>query len=811
MKKIVILFFILISLIVIGFASAEEITLFEATHYGHDQGNWNVGLWRYFGNGEQIPYRTTTDCGSFYAGGPVNHAAQSRALWQNGYDTHHFILTYDPITRQLSLNVNGIEESAETPQITEQLYCDESYTLYSGGEIGKVNKLKIRISASAGTSVPSCEVNCENRQVGYSKTEISNLMLNGIPVEIPVVGEYVEASLSDNPTATSFTNEKFIEVEVPSDSPWTLTGDEHVQADDGQTGYGADSYVPKKDMIGMIVYGVYEERKKSCYLCSGENFADEFDVVVGKDTIRLKKIGNYYYGYKKKLSGSIYVTLNYLQAPKSSNIFVVIDGSLFSPTNYYFYSDSKCHINGEIEAVEVKSPTNYSLVGGGEKINVIIGKFCIERCKTDEDCWRISQNISVEEKPVPEECNFCDISKKVCTLKKNQDGCKICNGLFKKPIFLPIGAYCSYGESGGNCVASDSAGETKCEKSSCESNYGEQFTKCAGKNLDEEDRCCGSNQNCCFLNENSDAVCCDKEDYNCKGFSLLGNNANLCNVNKCPPELNRPVFCDGGKEELKNAFGINWCCREGEKCAVQTVLLDIRAPVCAEDTCVKGETLCRDEGVIGGKLCCREGETCTNIAPSGKLKICMPETCKVSEHLCVGIREVDGKISFCCKSGEICTHSPNGFPKCNPLPKKIPVVDPVLTGEVVLSFFSEEEMTLITNKSGFYALKNRFNLTETGEMFYIYSNNFSEEIEFKINNSENLDMYFYEEESLLDCIVNQSFFENISTSSAVVSIDLVSIKCNDYDEKFLGTLFELEDSLRRVTINSIFGFWNYLF
>ncbi|MBU3913841.1 MAG: right-handed parallel beta-helix repeat-containing protein [Nanoarchaeota archaeon] len=127
----------------------------------------------------------------------------------------------------------------------KDFYCSSS-----SGTSGKVNKLKIRISASAGTSVPSCEVNCQNRQVGYSKTEISNLMLNGIPI----AGEYVEASLSDNPTANSFTNEKFIEVEVPSDSPWTLTGDEHVQADDGQTG----SYVPKKDRIGMIVYGVYE-------------------------------------------------------------------------------------------------------------------------------------------------------------------------------------------------------------------------------------------------------------------------------------------------------------------------------------------------------------------------------------------------------------------------------------------------------------------------------------------------------------------------------------------------------------------------
>ncbi len=258
MKKI---FFILTPIVIafmsIGFASAqtEPYTLFDSTHYGHDQGNWNVGLWRYFGDGIQIPYRVTAPCGQIYPGGPVNQGGSGRVYWgASGTNMHSFTIAYDPTTRQLDFEVAGlttISESALSPVTDPQSFCEppDSLILYDGGLIGDVNNLLIVIQATAGTSVTTCgpyALGCKNQEVRSSSTEISNLFLGGRSIN----GAVIHADLNDDPTSASFTNAAEVNLLIPDDQAWILTGEITVIVDTDDL-----DFVPKQSRVGMKAYG----------------------------------------------------------------------------------------------------------------------------------------------------------------------------------------------------------------------------------------------------------------------------------------------------------------------------------------------------------------------------------------------------------------------------------------------------------------------------------------------------------------------------------------------------------------------------
>jgi len=243
----------------------ERYTLFEAIHYGHDIGNWNVGLWRHYGDGIQIPYRITTPCGTQYPGGPINRGGSGRVYWgAYGVETHSFTMTYDPDTRQLSFTVEGqnfddpsppttITEEAESPRIDAQCFCDppDTVCLFLGGEVGKVNTLHMVIHATAGTTVSTCGPSnwgCKNQEVRSSQTEVANLYLDGLGV----AGFMVSADLSEDPTAPSFTHALEVDIPVPDDQAWELTGDIIVTFDTDDLNFS-----PKQWRVGLQAYGEY--------------------------------------------------------------------------------------------------------------------------------------------------------------------------------------------------------------------------------------------------------------------------------------------------------------------------------------------------------------------------------------------------------------------------------------------------------------------------------------------------------------------------------------------------------------------------
>ena len=248
--------------VVKGNDTEQPVTLFEASHFGHDSGNWNVGLWRYFGNGDQIPYRVTTSCGTFYAGGPVNHGWSSCAYWMGGDDTHPFAISYDPATRQLSLKVTGtkcgyspgpiqeVTETTDSPRVDALTYCESQDIVYDGsGDCQTVNNLHLVIRATAGTSVSACKTGCTSKRFNRTETTLSNLKLGGNPIS----GASVVADIGQDPTSASFTNEEFLDIAVPDNTAWTLTGDMTVKYDPYNPVDGW--FVPKQWRIGMQAYG----------------------------------------------------------------------------------------------------------------------------------------------------------------------------------------------------------------------------------------------------------------------------------------------------------------------------------------------------------------------------------------------------------------------------------------------------------------------------------------------------------------------------------------------------------------------------
>jgi len=180
------------------------VTLFQVVHQGQDQGNWNVGIWKYYGNGTQDGY--------------VNHAGSSAVRWDDGSQgtdhglNHSFILTYDPATCALSFQVTGGSKTVLETTTSPVVPPDAP---------GPVNNLHMVIQATAGTNV-SCanQGSMPKQQVDYSKTTVSNLALDGVPL----AGIDVEANLVDNATSQSFTNMAQLNIPVPTGVAWTLTG-----------------------------------------------------------------------------------------------------------------------------------------------------------------------------------------------------------------------------------------------------------------------------------------------------------------------------------------------------------------------------------------------------------------------------------------------------------------------------------------------------------------------------------------------------------------------------------------------------------
>jgi uncharacterized repeat protein (TIGR02543 family) len=181
------------------------VTLFQAVHFGQNQGNWNVGLWKYYGNGTQDGY--------------VNQGGNGAVRWDDGSQgtdhglTHSFILTYDPMTYTLSFQVTGGSKTVFNTTTSPVVPPDAP---------GLVNNLHMVIQATAGTNV-SCanQASMFKQAVNYSKTTVSNLTLDGIPL----TGIEVEAKLVDNATSESFTNKAELDIPVPTGVAWTLTGE----------------------------------------------------------------------------------------------------------------------------------------------------------------------------------------------------------------------------------------------------------------------------------------------------------------------------------------------------------------------------------------------------------------------------------------------------------------------------------------------------------------------------------------------------------------------------------------------------------
>jgi hypothetical protein len=180
------------------------VTLFQVVHQGQNQGNWNVGLWKYYGNGTQDGY--------------VNQGGNGAVRWDDGSQgtdhglNHSFILTYDPATYTLSFQVTGGSKTVLNTTTSPVVPPDAP---------GPVNNVHMVIQATAGTNV-SCanQGSMPKQQVDYSKTTVFNLALDGVPL----VGIEVEANLTDNATSESFTYKAELDIPVPTDMAWTLTG-----------------------------------------------------------------------------------------------------------------------------------------------------------------------------------------------------------------------------------------------------------------------------------------------------------------------------------------------------------------------------------------------------------------------------------------------------------------------------------------------------------------------------------------------------------------------------------------------------------
>jgi hypothetical protein len=124
------------------------------------------------------------------------------------------------------------------------------------------------IQATAGNDVPTCgpgNSGCKNQQVRSSSTEVSNLSLDGQSV----AGFEVGADLDDDPSSDSFTNEVEVNIPVPDDEAWELTGDLTVTFDADDL-----NFAPKQWRVGLKAYGQYVE-KPTAITMPGSSFIAE--------------------------------------------------------------------------------------------------------------------------------------------------------------------------------------------------------------------------------------------------------------------------------------------------------------------------------------------------------------------------------------------------------------------------------------------------------------------------------------------------------------------------------------------------------
>lgn len=231
-----------------GRVDSSGVTLFQAVHQGQNQGNWNVGLWTYNGEGVQI--------------GPVNQGGNGAVRWddESSQGTNHglihdFSLSYNPASSSLSFRVVGgdktVVENAVSPIVPP-------------APVGVVNNLRINIRATAGTSVQCAnQSSMPKQQVNISSTTLSDLFLDG--VSLP--GIAVSARLSDNPSSESFTNDAVLNIRVPIDAAWSLVGKIAVDFEAEMM-----SAPPKQQRIGMnALDGQYVED-----ICEESNHCDYF-------------------------------------------------------------------------------------------------------------------------------------------------------------------------------------------------------------------------------------------------------------------------------------------------------------------------------------------------------------------------------------------------------------------------------------------------------------------------------------------------------------------------------------------------------
>jgi hypothetical protein len=223
-------------------AIAQAVTLFETRVHGFNQGNRNLDVHVFNGDGSDAGYYHDLQCSIVY--------------WANGDTTFPFELTYDPATRQVTWVVGTPDSGALTT------------TSPTAPPASPVNNLHLYVRATAGAAVSTCNAvpyqycraggwDCNvQAQVDSSAVYLTDLELNGAPL----AGLSASADLG-NPTPL-----EAVDVPVSTSQPWTLTGNVRF------TWNSANGYPPKET---RIIFGAAGQRVPS--VCTDED-VDNYSV-----------------------------------------------------------------------------------------------------------------------------------------------------------------------------------------------------------------------------------------------------------------------------------------------------------------------------------------------------------------------------------------------------------------------------------------------------------------------------------------------------------------------------------------------------